>query len=126
MNPDHPSTPTVPPLPYSPADLADDWEFKVIRSQLGLFARRDFRDRVLAEEGRSGWVLLEKLDDNLLRLKRRRKAHPDPEVADIDPYRSVVDAAERSRQSWRENWLSCLAILILPVLIAGVISWFRK
>ena len=112
-------------MPYSPAELAEDWEFKIVRSQLGLFARREFRDRILAEEGRSGWVLLEKLDDSFLRLKRRRKSHPDTEIADIDPYRSVVDAAERSRQSRRENWLVLLSILFVPFVIVLVVCLIK-
>jgi len=30
--------------PYTPGELADGWEFKIIRSQLGLFVKRDFRE----------------------------------------------------------------------------------
>jgi len=106
---------------YTPGELADGWEFKTIRSQLGLFVKRDFRERILAEEGRAGWVLVEKFDDYLMRLKRQRKLHPEPEVNDFDPYRTVIDGPERSRQAWSENLLALLAIVVVPVVIVFLV-----
>jgi len=110
---------------YTPGDLADGWEFKIIRSHLGLFARRDCRERILAEEAVAGWVLLEKFDDRVMRLKRLRKLHPEGEVEGFDPYRTSVDDRERARQTRMEGWLSCLAILTIPVIITLIISAFR-
>ena len=108
--------------PYLPGDLADGWEFKIIRSHLGLFAKREFRERILAEEVRAGWVLLEKFDDHQMRLKRLRKLHPTPEVDDIDPYRIVVDGPERARQSRSEGALALLAIVFVPPIIAIAVA----
>ena len=112
--------------PYTPGELADGWEFKIIRSQLGLFVKRDFRERILAEEGRAGWVLVEKFDDHLMRLKRQRKLHPEPEVNDFDPYRTVVDIPERSRQARSEGLLSLLAIMFVPPIIAVLVAFFSS
>jgi hypothetical protein len=47
----------------SPKDLAEDWEFKILRS-----ATNKFRDPValhafLQEEARAGWTLVEKFDN---------------------------------------------------------------
>ncbi len=104
-------------IPYTLGELADGWEFKTIRSQLGLFVSREFRERILAEEGRAGWVLVEKFDDHQMRLKRLRKLHPEPQVDDYDPYRIIVDGPERARQAWSEGVLALLAIVFVPVII---------
>ena len=112
-------------MPYTPGDLVDGWEFKIIRSHLGLFAKREFRERILAEEERAGWVLIEKFDDHQMRLKRLRKLHPAPEVDDFDPYRIVVDGPERARQARSEGALTLLAIVFVPPIIAVVVAVFR-
>jgi hypothetical protein len=112
--------------PYTTQDLDQDWEFKFIRSQLGLFANREFRERILAQEGRAGWVLIEKVDDYQMRLKRLRKLHPESVVEDYDPYRIVVDGPERARQSRREGWLALLAIAFIPLMIVIVVALLKN
>ena len=112
-------------IPYTLGELADGWEFKMIRSQLGLFVRREFRERILAEEGRAGWILVEIFDDHQMRLKRLRKLHPEPKVDDYDPYRVIVDGPERVRQGWLDGVISLLAIVFVPVIIVIIISAFR-
>lgn len=107
---------------YTPGELADGWEFKFIRSQLGLFGKRDFRERILAEEGRAGWVLVEKFDDHQMRLKRQRKLHPEPEIDDYDPYRIVVDGPERAKQARSEGALVLMAIVFIPLIFAVIVA----
>lgn len=77
--------------PYTPAELAADWEFKIIRSpHFKQFGNRDVRDRVLAEEARAGWVVAEVFDNARIRLKRQRGGR-DPEAAEgYDPYRTEI------------------------------------
>jgi hypothetical protein len=76
--------------PYSPEDLADDWEFKILRSSFGAFADPVKLKEILVEEGRAGWVLLEKFDDSRIRLKRRRPAADLDADLDFDAYRTTV------------------------------------
>ena len=43
---------------YSAQELADGWEFKIVRSATSGFKRPDFLTQVLEEERRAGWTLL--------------------------------------------------------------------
>lgn len=71
-----------------PTDVADEWEFKILRSTSAAFRKRQTLEQALREEAESGWVLLEKLDDSRLRLKRPRAARQLPDPTTHDPYRS--------------------------------------
>jgi hypothetical protein len=76
---------------YSDRDLAEDWEFKIVRSGTGAFRKPEEFDKLLEEEGRFGWVLLEKLDNGRVRFKRRagsRRSGATTSPGD-DPYRTV-------------------------------------
>ena len=41
---------------YTPKDLAEDWEFKILRSNFGTFRRPEKLQAVLDEESRGGWT----------------------------------------------------------------------
>jgi hypothetical protein len=76
--------------PYTPASLAGDWEFKIIRSAFKQFGNSEVRERVLAEEGLGDWVLVEVFDDARIRLKRERVARPQKATEGYDPYRTQI------------------------------------
>lgn len=79
---------------YSSQELADDWEFKIIRSATGAFRDPTKLRAILAEESQAGWILVEKFDNQRLRLKRPAIAKKrDPELA-FDPYRTTVGTSE--------------------------------
>jgi hypothetical protein len=59
---------------YSENDLSEGWEFKILRSNMNAFRKPENLKKYLEEEGRAGWVLVEKFDDNRLRLKRPASA----------------------------------------------------
>ncbi len=77
---------------YNPEELEGDWEFKIIRSNSPVFRKPQFLQKVLQEEALAGWQMLEKLDDNRIRMKRpaaaRRKDAMLP--PDFNPYRTQV------------------------------------
>ena len=75
--------------PYSREELEDDWEFKIIRSQTGVFGKQAVLQKLVEEEARAGWQLVEKFDDNRVRFKRPRSARQrDGQLpAGVDPYR---------------------------------------
>jgi len=75
---------------YSPDELAQDWEFKVLRSAVGAFKRPEVLRQLLDEEARAGWVLVEKFDDARVRLKRPASARERDLKLDFDPYRTNV------------------------------------
>jgi hypothetical protein len=64
------------------------WEFKILRANGNAFGNRETLKRVCAEEKRTGWILLEKLDDRRLRFRRPIAARAKDHSAKINPYRS--------------------------------------
>lgn len=86
--------------PYSDKDLAEGWEFKIVRSNATAFRKPEQLRAVLAEEKmKGGWVLVEKFDDSRIRLKRPagiKMAERDFEDG-YDPYRSMVGISGEQR-----------------------------
>jgi hypothetical protein len=80
--------------PYSPRDLAENWEFKILRSATGAFKDPAVMQRYLAEEAQAGWALVEKFDNSRIRLKRPAAARQQDAQCTIDPYRSRVGISE--------------------------------
>jgi hypothetical protein len=80
--------------PYSPRDLAEDWEFKILRSASGAFKNPAALQRCLAEEAQAGWRLVEKFDNARIRLKRPAAARENDAHCAFDPYRTSVGLSE--------------------------------
>jgi hypothetical protein len=81
---------------YTDLELQQDWEFKILRSATGVFGKGEMVERVMAEESISGWVLVEKFDDNRLRFKRPAEARRNDLnlPAYINPYRTTIGMNE--------------------------------
>jgi hypothetical protein len=81
---------------YTPKDLAEDWEFKIVRSNFATFRRPEKLRAFLEEEKRGGWVLVEKFDDKRIRLKRPARAKvTEGDFADgYDPYRTRIGVSD--------------------------------
>lgn len=94
---------------YTPTDLAEDWEFKILRSATGAFKKPEVLRDVLAEEGRAGWVLLEKFDARRIRLKRPAAAKSGDSMLQFDPYRTTVGLTDRQ-----------LTLMVIGCMFAGV------
>jgi len=79
---------------YTQDDLATDWEFKIVRSGSAAFRKPEVLNKLLEEEARAGWVMLEKFDDSRIRFKRRRRAGARDALLspDVDPYRTRYGA----------------------------------
>lgn len=75
---------------YTPEDLREDWEFKIVRSYFEAFRKTETLKRVIDEEARSGWVLVEKFDNGRLRFKRPASARANDHILPpgVDPYRT--------------------------------------
>ena len=80
--------------PYSPGDLAENWEFKILRSATGAFKNPTVMQRYLDEEGQAGWVLVEKFDNSRIRLKRPAAARKNDGQCAFDPFRTSVGMSE--------------------------------
>jgi hypothetical protein len=81
---------------YTGDELDKGYEFKIVRSATGAFKKPQTLRQVIEEEGRAGWTLLEKFDNDRLRFKRpvsaREKDAALPEG--IDPYRTAYGMSE--------------------------------
>src|SRR6266478_6433130 len=80
--------------PYSKQDLAENWEFKIIRSVTSMFKDPEKMKAILDEEARAGWVLVEKFDNQRIRLKRPHSARAADATLGFDPYRIQVGMSE--------------------------------
>ena len=76
--------------PYTQSDLDSDWEFKIVRSDYGAFRKPEALNALLENQAQAGWVMLEKFDNNRIRLKRPRSARArDAFLPDgVDAYRT--------------------------------------
>jgi hypothetical protein len=95
---------------YTPEELAEGFEFKILRSATGRFKDPDFLRQRLQEEAPAGWTLLEKFDDQRVRLKRPAAARRHDATLQVDPYRTSVGTTE-----------TALAVRILLV-VGGTIA----
>jgi len=95
--------------PYTKQDLAEDWEFKIVRSATNMFKDPNKMRAVLEEEARAGWVLVEKFDNGRIRLKRPHSARSADATPGPDPYRTSVGMSE-----------GALAAVILVSVFGGV------
>lgn len=67
----------------------DDWEFKIVRANSNAFRNPKNLNRLLEEEAVAGWSLVEKFDNQRIRLKRPRQARLNDSnlPPGVDPYR---------------------------------------
>ena len=78
--------------PYTPSELEEDWEFKIMRASTRAFRKHSELQRMLNEEAVFGWTLVEKFDDRRVRLKRPRSASENDAMSQRrggDPYRTT-------------------------------------
>ena len=76
---------------YTQDDLGNNWEFKIVRSDSATFRKPEVLRKVIEEEARAGWVMLEKFDNSRIRFKRPRSARTRDALLPpgVDPYRTV-------------------------------------
>jgi len=82
--------------PYNTKDLDDGWEFKIVRSNFAVFRNPEKLRAILEDEKRGGWTLVEKFDDQRIRLKRLAGCKvAQGDLGDgYDPYRTTVGMAQ--------------------------------
>jgi len=105
---------------YTPSDLNDQWEFKIVRSHTNAFNKPDVFRQMVQEESLAGWELLEKLDDDRVRFKRpvsaRRRDGMLPQG--VDPYRTRYGVSEGMIVFWV---LSVIVLVFGTVVALGVL-----
>jgi len=106
--------------PYTPKDLAEDWEFKILRSNFATFRNPEKLRTVLDQEKRGGWVLVEKFDDQRIRLKRPTgtKVMQGDFADGYDPYRTTVGVSQGFLVL---TILGAIGILFASILLIGIL-----
>jgi hypothetical protein len=99
--------------PYTPQDLNEGWEFKILRSATKVFKRPEFLRQTLEEEAKAGWQLVEKFDDDRIRLKRPPSARANDASLDFDPYRTYVGMTQAK-----------LGLIIFSAVFGGFVLLF--
>lgn len=109
--------------PYTPRDLAEGWEFKILRSNFATFRNPEKFRAILDEEARGGWILVEKFDDQRIRLKRpaAKEAIPGDFADGYDPYRTTVGMSQAALSA---IILGCAALATLGLML--FIALFRS
>jgi CHASE3 domain sensor protein len=103
---------------YTQDSSSGDWEFKIVRSDSAAFRNPEVLKKLVEEEARAGWVMLEKFDDNRVRFKRPRSARakdaflPD----DVDPYRTQYGGYAARRAV-------VVGVILIILLLGGAVSF---
>ena len=102
---------------YTPEELENNWEFKIVRSETGAFRRPDVFQHLLQEESFAGWELVEKLDNRRVRFKRRREARRRDAALPpgVDPYRTYY-----GKSTARPVILISVAVMIALMVGLGI------
>lgn len=105
---------------YTPKDLNQEWEFKIVRSVTSEFKNPQVFRSLLEEESLAGWEMLEKLDDGRVRFKRpvgarKRDAMLPP---NIDPYRTQHGISEGTLA-----FRIVFVVVVAMVLLISGIAW---
>lgn len=108
---------------YSQADLIEGWEFKILRSVTGAFGKPERLRHALEEEARAGWVLVEKFDNQRVRLKRPTSARAGDAVLGFDPYRTSYGMSENAYAfTIISTIMGAVALLLLIIFTAVRLS----
>jgi hypothetical protein len=103
---------------YTPEELEEDWEFKIVRSETSAFRKPETLKQLIEEESRAGWALLEKLDDGRVRFKRSPSArHRDALLPQgVDPYRTRYGPSSA-------RYAVKVGVLMVALLLFGVLAF---
>jgi len=109
---------------YTREDLDNEWEFKIVRSGTAAFRKREVLDKVVEEEARAGWVMLEKLDDSRIRFKRPRRARAQDAYLppEVDPYRTTYGASSPRQVAIMLLLVGLAMFLLLGMVLFGIAS----
>lgn len=109
---------------YTNHDLADGWEFKILRSAVGAFKKPEVLRAILAEEERAGWMLVEKFDTQRVRLKRPVSARANDHTLGFDPYRTTIGLSEGQLGFIIVG--SGFALMLMLITIMAIAAAFSK
>jgi hypothetical protein len=109
------------PHPYQP--YREQWEYKIVRARNGEFGDRAHLRALLRQEGRAGWIMIEKYDDYQVRFKRPCSARrlDDQLPPEIDPYRTIYHFSREMDVIYAVLLAAALCFVILAMVILVVV-----
>jgi hypothetical protein len=101
---------------YTPTDLNDQWEFKIVRGVSSAFKKPEVFQQLVQQESMAGWELLEKLDNDRVRFKRPTSARRRDGMLPrgVDPYRTQYGISE----GMLAFWIIASILLVIGIVIA--------
>ncbi len=97
------------------ADDLNGYEFKILRGYFPSFNKPEALRKALTEEAQNGWELLEKFDNNRIRLKRHKPNTIDAMIGTgLDPYRS-------RRTDWRDPEARKTRLWIILAIVGPIV-----
>jgi hypothetical protein len=114
--------------PYTRGELDDDWEFKIVRANTGVFGKPATFNKLIEEEARAGWQLVEKFDNSRVRFKRPRSARQRDAglPPGVDPYRVRYGMSEGAYVAVILTIvIGSLALLVLGVVLLETVGVSR-
>ncbi len=103
-------------MPNDAQTDTQQWEFKFLRCHR-LFSDVKFLQKAISEEAEAGWDLVEKLDDNRVRLRRPVSARENDRSREQDPYRTMSPSMSEEMQRRGNRNLKVFG----SVMLAGAI-----
>ncbi len=104
---------------YTIDELDSDWEFKIVRSEIGAFRKPEVFAALLQEESLAGWEMVEKLDDRRVRFKRRSDARR----RDATFPQGMIPTAPSTAGHLLPGRILVMIALLLAVGVAVVLFW---
>ncbi len=102
---------------YTIDELQNDWEFKIVRATDQRFRDPVVLQQLMDDESIAGWQMLEKLDNNRVRFKRRISESRSDYLlpSDVDPYRTQI-----GRTASDQEKIILVVGAVVAVLLAGI------
>ena len=94
-------------------------EYKVLTSQTPAFAKQEYIAKIMEQETRAGWQLLEKYDNYKLRLQRDISHRENDKNLDFDAYNTSVGVS-----SIVTYGVSAAAVIIVVLVILNSADFF--
>jgi hypothetical protein len=97
--------------PYGPEDLANDWQFKIVK---GTFKTAKQIEAVQEEMAVWGWVLVEVFDQTRVRFKRSAGEGAKDAERDGNPFRTISNSSGPGCGS---------TVVVLGLIVVGMAWW---
>lgn len=104
---------------YSDQELAEGWEFKIVRSPTGAFRKPEVFQELCEEEARAGWVMVEKFDNSRVRFKRPVAARRNDRHLEFDAYRTQYANYPRWLGLWIILGMLAFVLIFIAIEYAG-------